>query len=94
MMDSCLGGLVVMTLTQNVRDRGSIRRNPLLQYLSLYCSKLVNITGGLPGARFQGQNFLIFMQFFGKIGQMVGSHPPAVGAPWEILEPPLNIIVV
>ena len=44
----------------------------------------------------RAQNFFIFMQFSGKIGQIIGWRPPpsGVGAPslWEILDPPLNSI--
>ena len=37
-----------------------------------------------------GQNFFIFIQFLGKIGQTVGWRPPFTGwhPLWEILDPP------
>ena len=37
------------------------------------------------------QNFFIFMQFSGKIGQIIGLHPlQGCRTPlWEILDPPL-----
>ena len=39
------------------------------------------------------QNFFIFLQFRGKIGQITGWRPPLELAPliWEILDPPLDI---
>ena len=39
-----------------------------------------------------GQNFFVFMQFWGKIGQIVCWRPPlglALPPVWEILDPPL-----
>ena len=59
--------------------------------------------GGVEGGAREGrapaplvQNVFIFMQFLGKIGQIIGRGPPSgVGAPlWKIMDPPLKIISV
>ena len=47
------------------------------------------IIGGCKGA--PGGGAQIFMQFLGKIGQVIGCRPPGTCAPWEILDPPLML---
>ena len=41
----------------------------------------------------QGQNFFIFMQFSGKIGQIVDWRLLGLLPLWEILDPPLDRLV-